>query len=54
MSSRVLVHHVEVVPIVVRNVVVPINASSGTRLSLGAGAGSLFADFADDAVLQTH
>jgi len=41
-------------PANVRNVVVPINASSGTRLSLGAGAGSLFADFADDAVLQSH
>jgi hypothetical protein len=35
-------------------VVVPIGSGSGTRLSLGAGAGSLFADFADDAVLQTH
>jgi anionic cell wall polymer biosynthesis LytR-Cps2A-Psr (LCP) family protein len=41
-------------PANVRNVVVPISSGSGTRLSLGAGAGSLFADFADDAVLQTH
>jgi hypothetical protein len=41
-------------PANVRNVVVPISSSSGTRLSLGPGAGSLFADFADDAVLQTH
>jgi LCP family protein required for cell wall assembly len=38
----------------VRNVVVPISAGSGSRLSLGPGAGSLFADFADDAVLQSH
>jgi LCP family protein required for cell wall assembly len=38
----------------VRNVVVPITAGSGTRLNLGPGAGSLFADFADDAVLESH
>lgn len=41
-------------PANVRNVGVPISAGSGTRLSLGAGAASLFADFADDAILQTH
>lgn len=41
-------------PANVRNVVVPISPGSGTRLSLGPGAAALFADFADDAVLQTH
>jgi LCP family protein required for cell wall assembly len=41
-------------PANVRNVVVPIGAGSGSRLSLGAGAQSLFADFRDDAVLQSH
>ncbi len=41
-------------PANVRNVSVPVSAGSGTRLSLGAGAQSLFADFADDAILQTH
>lgn len=41
-------------PANVRNVLVPISAGSGSRLSLGPGASSLFADFADDAVLQNH
>jgi LCP family protein required for cell wall assembly len=41
-------------PANVRNVVIPISAGSGTRLSLGAGAASLFDDFADDAVLESH
>jgi polyisoprenyl-teichoic acid--peptidoglycan teichoic acid transferase len=41
-------------PANVRNVVVPISAGSGTRLSLGPGARALFADFADDAVLESH
>lgn len=41
-------------PANVRNVVVPVASGTGTRLQLTAGARSLFADFADDAVLQTH
>lgn len=41
-------------PANVRNVVVPIGSGRGSNLSLGPGAASLFADFADDAVLQTH
>lgn len=41
-------------PANVRNVGVPISAGSGSQLSLGPGAASLFADFADDAVLQSH
>jgi polyisoprenyl-teichoic acid--peptidoglycan teichoic acid transferase len=41
-------------PANVRSVVVPVSSGSGTRLALGAGAGSLFADFRDDAVLQSH
>jgi polyisoprenyl-teichoic acid--peptidoglycan teichoic acid transferase len=41
-------------PANVRNVGIPIASGSGTRLSLGAGAAELFADFADDAVLQAH
>jgi polyisoprenyl-teichoic acid--peptidoglycan teichoic acid transferase len=41
-------------PTKVRNVVIPVQSGEGTRLALGAGAQSLFADFADDGVLQTH
>jgi LCP family protein required for cell wall assembly len=41
-------------PANVRNVVVPISAGSGSELSLGGGAQALFADFADDAILQSH
>jgi LCP family protein required for cell wall assembly len=41
-------------PANVRNLVIPIGAGSGTNLGLGAGAAELFADFADDAVLQHH
>lgn len=41
-------------PANVRNVVVPVVAGSGTRLNLGPGAQSLFADFADDGVLESH
>jgi LCP family protein required for cell wall assembly len=41
-------------PANVRNVVVPIGSGSGSTLRLGPGASSLFADFADDAVLQSH
>lgn len=41
-------------PANVRNVVVPVASGSGTRLQLTSAASSLFADFADDAVLQTH
>lgn len=41
-------------PANVRNIVIPVGAGSGTDLALGAGAAGLFADFADDAVLQSH
>jgi LCP family protein required for cell wall assembly len=41
-------------PVNVRNVVVPISTSSGTRLALGAGSTELFQDFADNAVLDSH
>ncbi len=41
-------------PANVRNVVVPVGQGSGTRLNLLPQARSLFADFADDAVLQSH
>lgn len=41
-------------PANVRNVLVPVAAGSGTRLQLTSAAQSLFADFRDDAVLQTH
>ena len=41
-------------PANVRNVVTPTGGGSGSDLSLGAGADALFADFRDDAVLQTH
>jgi polyisoprenyl-teichoic acid--peptidoglycan teichoic acid transferase len=41
-------------PANVRNVGVPVTQGSGTRLNLGAGSRELFADFADDAVLESH
>lgn len=41
-------------PVSVTNVVVPVGSGSGSNLALGAGAAGLFADFADDAVLQTN
>lgn len=41
-------------PANVRNVLVPVTAGSGTELRLGPDAGSLFADFADDGVLESH
>lgn len=41
-------------PANVKNVLVPVASGSGSRLVLGPGAASLFQDFADDAVLQTH
>ncbi len=37
-----------------RNVLVPVSSGSGSRLQLGADALSLFQDFADDAILQSH
>jgi LCP family protein required for cell wall assembly len=41
-------------PANVKNVVIPVGSGSGTQLAVtGEGAG-LFADFADDAVMQTH
>ncbi len=41
-------------PANLRNVVIPVASGSGSQLQLGAGATSLFQDFADDAVLQSH
>ena len=41
-------------PVNVRSVTIPVGGGSGTNLSVGAGAASLFQDFADDAVLQAH
>lgn len=41
-------------PATVKNVLVPVASGSGSMLQLGAGAQSLFADFRDDATLQTH
>jgi len=44
----------DVDPANVRNVVVPVGSGSGSQLRLSGDYQSLFADFADDAVLQTH
>ncbi|HUF85274.1 MAG TPA: LCP family protein [Acidimicrobiia bacterium] len=41
-------------PAKIRNVVTPTGGGSGSDLSLGAGAQELFADFRDNAVLDTH
>lgn len=41
-------------PVNIRNVVTPTGGGAGSDLSLGAGAEALFADFRDDAVLQSH
>ena len=41
-------------PVNVRNVVVPVAQGSGTQLRLTGDAPGLFADFADNAVLDTH
>jgi LCP family protein required for cell wall assembly len=41
-------------PANVKNVLVPVASGSGTRLQLTPAAQSLFADFRDDAVLQSH
>ena len=41
-------------PAQVKNVLVPVVSGSGSNLALGPGAASLFADFRDDGVLQTH
>jgi LCP family protein required for cell wall assembly len=41
-------------PANVRNVVVPVVQGSGTELHLGPGADTLFADFRDDGILESH
>ncbi|MBV8952026.1 MAG: hypothetical protein JOZ99_14205, partial [Actinobacteria bacterium] len=41
-------------PSQIRNVRIPVTTGSGTRLALDAGARSLFQDFADDGVLESH
>jgi LCP family protein required for cell wall assembly len=41
-------------PSQVRNVRIPVTSGSGTRLALDSGAQSLFQDFADDGVLESH
>lgn len=41
-------------PARVRNVLVPTGAGAGTNLAVTPAAQALFADFADDAILQSH
>ena len=41
-------------PANVRNVMLPVGPGHGSNLSVGAAAGSLLADFRDDAILQSH
>jgi LCP family protein required for cell wall assembly len=41
-------------PANIKNVVIPVGSGVGTRLALEPGASGLFADFADDGVLETH
>jgi len=38
----------------VKNIVVPVGSGAGSNLQLTGDAPSLFADFADDGILQTH
>ena len=38
----------------VKNVRIPVSSGVGTRLQLDPGGAALFADFRDDATLQTH
>jgi len=38
----------------IKSVTIPVGGGSGSNLSVGADAGGLFQDFADDAVLQAH
>lgn len=44
----------QVDPAQVRNVVIPVGSGSGSNLAVGGGAADLFADFRDDATLQSH
>ena len=41
-------------PARVKNVLLPTGAGGGTNLAVAAGAQDLFADFRDDAILQSH
>jgi len=41
-------------PTTVKNITVPVGSGAGTNLQLTGDAPSLFADFADDGILQTH
>lgn len=41
-------------PAQIRNVVLPVGSGHGSNLAVGASAAGLFADFRDDAILQTH
>ncbi len=41
-------------PANIKNVVIPTGGGSGTNLTPGGGIDSLFADFRDDGVLQSH
>jgi polyisoprenyl-teichoic acid--peptidoglycan teichoic acid transferase len=41
-------------PAAIRNVVIPTGGGSGSNLSPGPGIDALFADFRDDALLQSH
>ncbi len=40
-------------PAAVKSITIPVGSGSGTNLALASGASALFADFADDAVVQT-
>ncbi len=41
-------------PATVKNVTIPVGAGAGTELQVTSDGASLFADFADDGILQTH
>ena len=41
-------------PTTVKNITVPVGSGAGTNLQLTGDAPGLFADFADDGILQTH
>lgn len=41
-------------PTTVKNITVPVGSGAGSNLQLTGDAQSLFADFADDGILQTH
>ena len=44
----------QVDPVQVRNVVIPVGSGSGSNLAIAGSAAGLFEDFRDDAMLQNH